>query len=237
MLGDGHRDALDVGFLEAVLAQALRGHVAGEGHHRHRVHIGGGDAGDEVRCARAAGGQHHAGAARCTGVAVRRVGCALLVGGQHMGDAVGVFVQLVVEVQHCAAGVAEEGVHPLLTEHLHKDLRTVQLHGEFLLFPFPFSTLHTFFPNTLRDSTRHLINKRSLSLIQETKTWNQSKTLCGTTLVDAFRALSRASNKAPRSNGRHRRCLADVPYIVLQQAAPGGFRAGPPAALHRPAAL
>ena len=146
VLGDGHRDALDVGFLEAVLAQALRGHIAGESHHRHRVHIGGGDAGDEVRCARAAGGQHHAGAARCTGVAVRRVGCALLVGGQHMGDAVGVFVQLVVEVQHCAAGVAEEGVHPLLTEHLHKDLRTVQLHGEFLLFPFPFSTLYTFFP-------------------------------------------------------------------------------------------
>ena len=52
-----------------------------------------------------------------------------------------------------------------------------------------------------------------------------------------FRALSRASNKALRSNGRHRLCLADVPYIVLQQAAPGGFRAGPPAALHRPAAL
>ena len=146
VLGDGHRDTLDVGFLEAVLAQALRGHIAGESHHRHRVHIGGGDAGDEVRCARAAGGQHHAGAARCTGVAVRRVGCALLVGGQHMGDAVGVFVQLVVEVQYCAAGVAEEGVHPLLTEHLHKDLRTVQLHGEFLLFPFPFSTLYTFFP-------------------------------------------------------------------------------------------
>ena len=78
-----------------------------------------------------------------------------------MGDAVGVFVQLVVEVQHCAAGVAEEGVHPLLTEHLHKDLRTVQLHGEFLLFPFPISTLYTFFPNTLKE--QHLINKRSLS--------------------------------------------------------------------------
>ena len=73
------------------------------------------------------------------------------------------FILLVVEVQHCAAGVAEEGVHPLLTEHLHKDLRTVQLHGEFLLFPFPISTLYTFFPNTLRDSTRYLINKRSLS--------------------------------------------------------------------------
>ena len=27
-----------------------------------------------------------------------------------------------------------------------KDLRTVQLHDEFLLFPFPISTLHTFFP-------------------------------------------------------------------------------------------
>ena len=124
-----------------------------KGHHRHRVHVGGGDAGDEVRCARAAGGQHHAGAARCAGVAVRCVGRALLVGRQHMGDAVGISVQLVVEVQHCAAGVAEDGVHPLLTEHLHKDLRTVQLHGEFLLFRSNFHFTH-FFPNTLRSCFR-----------------------------------------------------------------------------------
>ena len=69
---------------------------------------------------------------------------------QRMRD---ISVQLVVEVQHCAAGVAEDGVHPLLTEHLHKDLRTVQLHGEFLLFRSNFHFTH-FFPNTLRSCFR-----------------------------------------------------------------------------------
>ena len=50
------------------------------------------------------------------------MGRALLVGGEHMGDAVGIFVELIVEIQHCAAGVAEEGVHSLLAEHFHEDL-------------------------------------------------------------------------------------------------------------------
>ena len=96
VLGDGHGDALDIRLLEAVAAQKVGGHVAGKGHHRDAVHIGGGDAGDKVGGARAAGGQHHAGAAGGAGVAVRRVGRALLVGGQDVGDAVGIFVQLIV---------------------------------------------------------------------------------------------------------------------------------------------
>ena len=66
------------------------------------------------------------------------MGCTLLVGGQHMGDAVGVLVQLIVKVQHCAAGVPEEGVHPLLAENFHKNLRTIQLHFSSLLFPILF---------------------------------------------------------------------------------------------------
>ncbi len=208
VLGDGHRDALDVSFLEAVPAQRTGGHIAGEGHHGHRVHIGSGNAGDEVGGTRAAGGQHHAGASGGAGVAVRRMGRALFVSRQHMGDAVGILIQLVVEVEHCAAGVAKDGIHSLLTEHLHKDLRTVQLHGEFLLFPVLFPLFYTF-PHTLRG--HRLINKRSLSPVQETKTWNNSKTLCGTTLVDASCALSRASNKALQGNGCRRRCLANIP--------------------------
>jgi len=129
MLCDGHCDALDVRFLKAVLANAAGGHIAGKGHHGHRVHIGGGNAGDQIGGTRAAGGQHHAGAAGGASVAVRCMGCALLVGGKHMGDAVGIFIQLVVKVQHSAAGVAKKSVHSLLAQDLYKDLRTIQLHG------------------------------------------------------------------------------------------------------------
>ena len=143
MLGDGHRDALNVGFLKAVRAEARRGNVAGKGDHGHRVHVSGGDAGDKVGRARTTGGQHHTGAAGGTRVAVGCMGCTLLVGGQHMGDAVGVLVQLIVKVQHCAAGVPEEGIHPLLAENFHKNLRTIQLHFSSLLFPILFQ-LYTF---------------------------------------------------------------------------------------------
>ena len=92
VLGDGHRDALNVSFLEAVPAQQAGGNVSGKGNHRHAVHISGGDAGDQIGGTRAAGGQHHTGAARCAGVTVCRMGSALLVGGQDMADAVRVFI-------------------------------------------------------------------------------------------------------------------------------------------------
>ena len=128
VLGDGHGHALDIGFLETVPPQQRGGHVAGERHHGHAVHEGGRDAGDQVGGAGAAGGQHHAGAAGGAGVAVRRMGRALLVGGQDMADAVGIFIQFVVQVQHRAAGIAENGIHALLGQDLHKDLGTVQFH-------------------------------------------------------------------------------------------------------------
>ena len=122
MFGDRHRDALDVGFLEGVLAQQGGGHVAGEGDHGHAVHVGGGDAGDQVGGTGAAGGQHHAGAARGAGVTVGRMGSALLVGGQHVADSVRIFVQLIVKIQNRAAGVAEQGIHALLDQDLDEDL-------------------------------------------------------------------------------------------------------------------
>ena len=61
---------------------------------------------------------------------------ALLVGGQHMVDAVRILIQLVVQVQHSTAGVAEDGVHALFAEDFNKNLRTIQLHGKLLLFLF-----------------------------------------------------------------------------------------------------
>ena len=150
VLGDRHRDALDVSFLEAVLAQTRGGHVAGKGHHGHRVHISGSNAGDQIGSTRAAGGQHHAGAAGGAGVAVRCVGRTLLMRRQHMGDAVGILIQLIVEVQHRTAGITKNGIHALLAKNLHKNLRTVQLHGELLLFPVLKSTFSTF-PRSSRD--------------------------------------------------------------------------------------
>src|SRR5699024_7308706 len=68
VLGDGHRDALDVRFLERIAPELRCGHVAGKGDDRHAVHVGGGDAGDEVGGAGAAGGQHYAGAPGGAGV-------------------------------------------------------------------------------------------------------------------------------------------------------------------------
>ena len=128
MLGNGHRDALDIGFLETVAAQAGGRHVAGKGHHRHRVHICSGNAGDQVGRTRPAGGQHHTGAAGSTGIAVCCMRRPLLVGGQHVLDPIIVAVQLVIQVQHRAAGIAKNRIHTLLTKHLYKNLRTVQLH-------------------------------------------------------------------------------------------------------------
>ena len=51
--------------------------------------------------------------------AVRCRGCALLGGSKHMGDAVGILRQLVVKVQHSAAGVAKKSVHSLLAQDLY----------------------------------------------------------------------------------------------------------------------
>ena len=199
MLCNGHRDALNVSFLKAVLANAAGGHVAGKGHHGHRVHIGGGNAGDQIGSTRAAGSQHHAGAAGGAGVAVRCMGCALLVGGKHMGDAVGIFIQLVVKVQHSAAGVAKKSVHSLLAQDLYKDLRTIQLHG---VAPIPVPLLI----HSLRESFRKRKSPCPL-LLSRDKDLVTSSSLRYHSRWRAVHTLSRASNKALHGNGCNRRCL------------------------------
>ena len=128
VLGDGHGDARDVDFLEGVLAHEGGGHVAGDGHHGHGVHVGGGDAGDEVGGAGAAGGQYYAGAAGSTRVAVGRMGSTLFMSSDDMFDAVLIPVELIVQIQHSAAGVAEERIDALLHQHFTENLRTGQLH-------------------------------------------------------------------------------------------------------------
>ena len=133
VLGDGHGDAGDIHFLEAVLADQIGAHVAGKGHHGNAVHVRSGDAGDQVGGTRAAGGQHHAGAAGGAGVAVRRVGGALLVGGHNVGDLILCLVQFIVQIQDRTAGIAEHGVYTLFDQNFYKNLCACQHHGELLL--------------------------------------------------------------------------------------------------------
>ena len=60
--------------------------------------------------------------------AVLTVGGTLLMRGQYMAYTVGIFIQFVIQIQHCAAGIAEQGIHALLDQYLNEDLRTGQFH-------------------------------------------------------------------------------------------------------------
>jgi hypothetical protein len=122
VLGDGDGDPGDVGFLEGVGADHAARHLAGDGHHRDRVHIGVGDGGDQVRRAGAAGRHADADAPGGLRVAGGRVAGPLLVPHQDVPDDLRV-EQRVVGRQDGAAGDAEHHVsaHPL--ERVHERLR------------------------------------------------------------------------------------------------------------------
>ena len=121
VLGDRHRDAADVGLLEGVGADRGRGHLAGDGDHRHRVHVGVGDRRDQVGRARAAGGHADADLAGGDGVPLRGVAGALLVAHQDVPD-LGV-VEGVVRRQDRAAGDAEDVLRAGALERLDQALR------------------------------------------------------------------------------------------------------------------
>ena len=132
-LGDGHGHAGDVHLLEGVLADEVGGHVAGDAHDGRGIHVGGGDAGDQIGAAGAGGGEAHAHLAGGTGVAVRGVARALLVGGQDVPDLFPVAVQLVVNVQDGAARVAENCIDTLFEQAFHQNFCAGHLHDLSLL--------------------------------------------------------------------------------------------------------
>ncbi len=86
VLGDRPGDADHVHLLKGIVADQRGGHLAGDDHHRDRIHVGGGDAGHGVGGAGARSGDGHPHLTGCPGVAVGRMGAALLVAGQDMAD-------------------------------------------------------------------------------------------------------------------------------------------------------
>ena len=127
-LGNRHGNAGDIHLLEGILSNEVFRHVAGDEHHGGAVHIGRGNSGHQVGAAGAGGGKAHANLAGGTGIAVGSMGRTLLMGRQDMPDLSFVVVKLVIDVQNCAAGVAKNGVHSLLQQAFHQNLRACHLH-------------------------------------------------------------------------------------------------------------
>ena len=80
----GHAD--DVGLLKRVPADQLRLHLAGDDHHRHRIHTGVGDPGQQIGRAGAAGGHADTGSAGGAGVSAGGECASLLVARQDHPD-------------------------------------------------------------------------------------------------------------------------------------------------------
>ena len=122
VLGDRHGDAADVRLLEGVGADRGRRDLAGDGHHRDRVHVGVGDRRHQVRGARPAGRHADADAPGGLGVPGGRVAGSLLVPDQDVPDRLGV-EQRVVGRQDRAARDPEHHVRADALERVHQRLR------------------------------------------------------------------------------------------------------------------
>ena len=121
VLGAGAGDADGVGLLEGVVADHEGRDLAGEDDDRDRVHQRVGHAGDGVGGAGAGGDEDDAGLAGGAGVALGGVGRGLLVAHEDVADVV-LLEDRVVDRQHRAAGIAEDGVDALVLQGLNDHL-------------------------------------------------------------------------------------------------------------------
>ncbi|MNQ29960.1 hypothetical protein D3C85_432900 [compost metagenome] len=104
-----------VGFLEGIGTDHVARHLAGQHHHRNRVHVGRGNAGDGIGRARPRGHQHHAGFTGGTGIAIGHVRCRLLVTNQDVID-FRLLEQGVIDMQQGTARVAVNVLNAFVTQ-------------------------------------------------------------------------------------------------------------------------
>ena len=122
VLGDRQRAPDHVRLLEGVAADDRGVDLARDGDHRHRVHEGRGQAGDQVQGARPAGREDHSWLAGGARVAVGHVCGALLVADQDVAQR-GVLGQPLVDGQVGAAGVPEDDLDAFPLERAEDDVR------------------------------------------------------------------------------------------------------------------
>ena len=116
VLGDGQRDARDVGLLKRIGADELASHLTGDAHDRGGIEHRRGDAGDHVGGARSRGRDGDTDLPTGSRVAIRHVRGALFVPHQHVMDLA--VLQGVIGRQDRAAGIAEHVPHALSFETL-----------------------------------------------------------------------------------------------------------------------
>ena len=109
MFGDRHGDAGDVSFLKRVGADHRPPDLAGDSHHRDRVHLRIGERGDQVGGTRPRCRHAYAYSAGHMRITASRVTCPLLVAHQHMAQLVRV-EQRVVDRQYGASRNPEDHV-------------------------------------------------------------------------------------------------------------------------------
>ena len=119
LFGAGGGDGTDVAFLERLRSQRRAGHLAGDGHHGHRIGLGPHDAGDQVRRSRPGGGDANADLAADPGIAVGGVGGGLLVAHQNVTQ-LRVAPQSVVKGKNGPSGMAEQHLYPLPGSGFHR---------------------------------------------------------------------------------------------------------------------
>ncbi len=121
VLGAGTRDADGIAFLERVVADQVRRHLAGDADQRNGIHQGVGQAGNGVRRARAGSDEDDADLAGGARIALGCMHRAAFLADENVADLV-LLEQLVIDRQHGAAGIAEEHFHTLIAERLDHHL-------------------------------------------------------------------------------------------------------------------
>ena len=118
--------ALPRTFLQAATPENVGRGFAGNHNHRQFVGVGVGNAGNQIACTGACGGNARTNAPANPRITTRHEGRALLVLDQHRLDA-GV-VEVVVHRQNVRTGHPENRIHPQLLQEFNDELADLNLH-------------------------------------------------------------------------------------------------------------
>ena len=122
MFDDGHGDADNIDFLEGVRAHEICRHLACDENNRNRVHIGIGDSGDQIGCARTGGRKGRAGFPGCPRITNGGHAAALLMTAKNMAK-LRVIGQLVIDRHNRPARISKNNLHALRRNGLKQELR------------------------------------------------------------------------------------------------------------------
>ena len=124
MFHDRQGDAEDVGFLEGIGSNRRPRNLTGDHHHRHRIHLSGGNARDQVGRPRTGRSEAHTDSAGRTRIGISRMGSALFMTHEEVTQPTLALchMQGVVDRKNGAARVAENRIHTVQAQRIHQGL-------------------------------------------------------------------------------------------------------------------